>query len=727
MGVKQLQTNFSSGELGPLMDMRSDTGAYSNGARQIRNAMILNQGGISRRPGTTYLATLSGNRRIIPFDFSIDEQYVFALGDTVLDIFDKNGTLLQTLTGCSWTSAELFSLTYTQFGDVMIICSPQIKIQKIQRTGLSTFTISDFEFAHATTMADVYQPYYKYAADDITLSCSGTTGSITLTASASHFTSGYVGLRLRWFEHEIEITGYTSPTQLTGTVQKSLEANLDIDAFRTSEGSSTIEVTHVNHGMATGTVVTIVGANGFSGISTNQINIASATITVIDSNKYSFVAGANASESADGGGPHIRIQGSNIATRQWDEPAFSEVRGWPGACSFHEGRLWFGGSYSIPNGIWASMIGLYDNFFVKEALDNESIQIQISSEDFSSVLHLVSNRHLQIFTASGEFYIPKGTQGGTITPSNIFIARQTPYGSSSITPLPFDGATTFIQNSKSAVREFIYTDTQQSYNSPNLSLLAGHLINNPVDIGISFGTSGRPEQYLYVVNSDGTIAGFLSARAEKIAAWCLWNVSHSSGTANFKSVATVGSKVFFVVQRGPNYYLELQANTDTDLSLDCSKTYISGSPTTTWVVDSQYYDSTVSVVSGNYYIGDFAVDGSGNLTVSSSLSEITIGYSYTVVVETLPANVQLPGGFYTGRSKRISRAILALDSTLAVSVNGSNFILRQVNDDLSEDPTPFTGKTDFYILGYSRDATITITQTEPLPMRLLGIATEVTV
>jgi len=726
MGLKQLQTNFSSGELGPLMDMRSDTGSYANGARLIRNAMILNQGGVVRRPGTEYLATLSGNRRLVPFEFSNEERYVFAFGNTILEIFDTSGTLLQTINGCAWTTSILFSMTYSQFGDLMIVCSPQMKIQKITRTGLSTFTVEDFLFAEATTGIEIYQPYYKYAADTTTLSVSGITGSVTLTSSVAHFTSALVGTRLRWYDNEILITAYISDTQLTGTCQKTLEAHFDIDPFRTTDGSNVVEVTHIGHGMTTGASVTIVGANGFAGISSNQLN-GVRTITIIDSDKYSFVAGANASSSADGGGPHARFQGSNIATRTWDEQAFSAVRGWPGAVCFHESRLWFGGSYSIPNGLWASMIGLYNNFFTDEALDNESIQIQISSEDFSSVLHLVSNRHLQIFTATGEFYVPKGTQGGSITPTNIYIARQTPYGSSTVTPLPFDGATTFVQSSKSAVREFIYTDTQQSYNSPNLSLLAGHLIDQPVDLGISYGTSGRPEQYLYIVNQNGTIAGFLSARAEKIAAWCLWTASHSSGTANFKSVVTVGSKIYMVVERGSNYFLELQAATDLDLSIDCATTYTSGSPTDTWIVDSQYYNTTVSVVSSNYYIGDYAVDGSGNLTIDVAVDEITVGYSYTVTVETLPANVQLPDGFYSGRQKRISRAILALDSTLAVSVNGNNFILRQVTNDLSSDPVPFTGKTDFYILGYNKDATITITQTEPLPMRLLGVATEVTV
>jgi len=40
-------------------------------------------------------------------------------------------------------------------------------------------------------------------------------------------------------------------------------------------------------------------------------------------------------------------------------------------------------------------------------------------------------------------------------------------------------------------------------------------------------------------------------------------------------------------------------------------------------------------------------------------------------------------------------------------------------------PTAVTGKREFFLLGFNRDATVSITQTEPLPMRVLGLALEV--
>lgn len=725
MGVKLAQTNFSSGELDPLMDMRHDTGAYQNGARKLRNIALLNQGGGTRRPGTEHLNTLTGRSRLIPFEFSSSERYIFALSNTQLKVFSTSGTLLQTLTA-PWTTAMLFELTFTQAADVMVICYPTMKTQIIRRTAADTFTIADFAFDSSINSNKVYQPYYKYAADTVTLSASGTTGSVTLTTSASYFVAGHVGMRIRWFGVEIEITAVTNGTTATGTVKGTLEGTYDIDPFKTEHSSSTVIVTHVAHGLTTGQSITISGSNNVGGISNNQINGA-RTITVIDDNHYSIVAGGSASTSEDGGGTNVKFTGNNIPTRNWDEPAFSVVSGYPGAVSFHEARLWFGGSYSQPDGLWASKINQFFNFDVGEGLDNESIQVTVGSDDISSVRHLVSNRHLQVFTATSEFYVPR-VPNNTITPSNISISRQTPYGCSALSPQPFDGATVYLQASQKVVREFLYTDTEQAYNSPALSMLAEHLIVTPHDMAVSYGTAKSGEQYLLVVNSDGSLAVFHSARAEKLAGWTLWTTKGSgSETAKFDSVMTIGERIYVSVQRNTSYHLERFAEEDLDSTLDGSKTFTTSPATTGWAIGSIYANKTVSVVSGNYYLGDFTATAGGEIVLNNAVTSIRVGYNYIPEIETLPVHLQLADGVYTGRPKRIARVILGLNSTLSVSVAGNRLIIRQVRDDFSNAPNPVTGKREFFLLGYNRDATITVTQTEPLPMRVLGLAMEVSV
>ncbi len=68
--LRTVYTNFSSGEINPLLATRTDASAYTNGAKTLRNWYLLDEGGLMRRPGTTYKATLPGDSRIIPFIFS---------------------------------------------------------------------------------------------------------------------------------------------------------------------------------------------------------------------------------------------------------------------------------------------------------------------------------------------------------------------------------------------------------------------------------------------------------------------------------------------------------------------------------------------------------------------------------------------------------------------------------------------------------------------------------
>jgi hypothetical protein len=117
---------------------------------------------------------------------------------------------------------------------------------------------------------------------------------------------------------------------------------------------------------------------------------------------------------------------------------FATPNGWPAAVAFHDGRLWFGGTTAQPDGLYGSTINQYFNFDVGEGLDNQAVQVAIGSEDISNIQHIVSNRDLQIFTATSEFIAPR-SNAQVLTPANTRVLRQTPYGCSFVTPIPFDG------------------------------------------------------------------------------------------------------------------------------------------------------------------------------------------------------------------------------------------------------------------------------------------------
>jgi hypothetical protein len=419
----------------------------------------------------------------------------------------------------------------------------------------------------------------------------------------------------------------------------------------------------------------------------------------------------------DGGGTAVTFSGANLATRKWDEAVFSDPNGFPQAVCFHEGRLFFGGTTQIPDGIFASQVGQFFNFYIGDGLDSEGIGVTIGSDDISSVKHIVSNRDLQIFSGSSEFYVQRNALA-PITPSSIRIIRQTPYGTGDVSPHVFDGATMFVQANGKNIREFLYGDAENAYNAVDLTVIASHLIDSPVDLHVTYGSSYAGEQYAYVVNDNGSLAVFLSARSEKIAGWTLWELD---GTDNFTSVSCIGNNVFFAVERAGAYTLEQQA-TDDNHTLDKGKTFAPTSGSTYAVSGTYSIGTVVSVIDLDNvnlpkYLGDFTVNGSGNIVLPTAVASILVGFNFDIEIRTLPVDITLADGPYTGRWKRIASVILFLDKTYSVSVSNNVLSVNSAGGNSTE--------LELFLLGYSRSPYITITQSQPEPFRLLGVALEV--
>ena len=143
--LRQLKTTFQAGELDPLMNLRSDVNAYANGAKQMQNVALFSQGGFKRRNGTKRYASLTGNARLVGFDFDDNEQYIMAFGNQRVDIYYlETDALAQSITSCPWTTSILFDMQFSQAGDTMIVTHPSMATQKILRTGLTSFTRRTF-------------------------------------------------------------------------------------------------------------------------------------------------------------------------------------------------------------------------------------------------------------------------------------------------------------------------------------------------------------------------------------------------------------------------------------------------------------------------------------------------------------------------------------------------------------------------------------------------------
>ena len=113
-----IQSNFTTGELDPLLRARVDFEQYNNALAKATNVVIQPQGGMRRRPGTKHIFELpntstesAGNGvRLVPFEFSVDDSYMLCFTHQRMYII-KNGVVQTNINGGANPYLSVSSIT----------------------------------------------------------------------------------------------------------------------------------------------------------------------------------------------------------------------------------------------------------------------------------------------------------------------------------------------------------------------------------------------------------------------------------------------------------------------------------------------------------------------------------------------------------------------------------------------------------------------------------------
>lgn len=218
--LNTLKTNFTAGEISPQLIGRPDLKAYENGATKLTNVFVHATGGISRRSGLSYIGAAAGNGRLVAFEFNAEQVYLLVFTDLNIDVY-KDGAKVADF-AAPWTEAEIADISWTQSADTLLVVHPDVAPKKITRTSDTTWTVTDWSYFEAG--GRIQQPHHKFADEDVTLTPSATSGSITLTASEDLFVSDHVNVRFRIADKEVEVTAVTSTTLANATVKQTLSS-----------------------------------------------------------------------------------------------------------------------------------------------------------------------------------------------------------------------------------------------------------------------------------------------------------------------------------------------------------------------------------------------------------------------------------------------------------------------------------------------------------------------
>jgi hypothetical protein len=546
----------------------------------------------------------------------------------------------------------------------------------------STSGYAQFTYTQSLTFTD--GPYLNFPSDGSTLTPTGTSGTITLTASAATsinngagFQSTDVGRLIRLFSEPAAWVSGTNYT--TGAVVKYANAYWKA----TNPGSGNIPGAAIAGAATPQWFLFPQGAIWTWGTIATVTNSTTVTLTLAAADPEGILAG----------GPLLYTN----AITTWAMGVYSATTGWPTGGTFHDGRFWtFGG---LPNRVDGSRTNstrgpldfaptdLYGN-----VLDDSGCFETASTDDTNTIFWAISLYEGAIIlgTESGEFLLQASNIGDPITPTSIQIHRQTKYKCANVEPRWTGLSVVFTQAYHRNLMEYVSDAYSRKLTASNLSEKARHLTVPGIQ-EIAYQYELTPVVWARL--GDGTLIG------------CTYKRESPFGTAPPKFVGwhrhKLGSnRKVLSIQSGPSSdgtldtlalctqdpvtqicYVEfLSTIFDEGQSLlnafftdaggaPSSAQYIAGTPDIVRLYGLQYLaGDTITVFGAGLDLGDYTVSATG--TVDLPVGVAGSLFTKALLASLTPQQLGTPIQTATGNS-----TVYGAQSVLPSSNAGANFLV----------------------------------------------------
>lgn len=492
----EAQRDFSAGEIDVSAKRSDQSGEIAPllkaGLRQALNVRIRNSKAVRNRPGRSALFLETG--RVEKVLMSPGNYFYLAFGNGYLRVYSAVGALVFIQAGFPWTSATLQNIVWDNYKLIIYICFPGMQPQILTWDGATSWIVALFS-PLLVAGAQNRVPFYRLSPPGITMQPSATAGTITLTFSAGmNLVAGQVQTLVRYIGRQIRITAITSPTTATATVEEPLLVG-QLITF-TADPATVFSLNDEVIGATTGTKGQVTNIN--SGASQISVQLLTGSAT----------AGFAPLEVVVGPGGSLKTSAvGNIAPQavtDWDEEVMNAYRGWPGSCFVDQNRLGLCNFPAVPNGIVWSAIGTPNDLYVGAQPSDGMFELAPDKVQVYYVLAGAESSEF-VFTDRKIYYIPISATN-PLKPGSVAFNIISSSGCLPVQPRVVDEDMIYVDG-KNIINSIVAPGAYyRPYGTRNLTPLSTHLIKSPIAIAIPTQQGTFAEQYIYVLNADGTIA-----------------------------------------------------------------------------------------------------------------------------------------------------------------------------------------------------------------------------
>ncbi len=554
--VRYDQFSFTQGEIDPKIQSRPDWEGYYKSAKYARNVQVLPQGGVQRRWGTVYVdtctvgdANFANQFEMCTLQYDDNAIYLLIWEPLSLKIYLENKLIATVVT--TYAAEDIAALRFSQVENRLIITNVNFRPRQLVRSANA---------ANIITGVDSVNNY-------ITITTALTAGNVYpvtfTTAGTLPTTFPQIYIKRSYFINAIgtnSIRVYSTPADAINNVNY-----FTISAVGAGVSNVIVQNTWTLSNITFITIPAYDFDGGYSAITfTPSATSGTAVVITLSAPLANLTSAIFVGGLFEGNGGSLRITAvadtshftgytvhSFVDTSAIEgtiaflgEPAWSDARGWPKYPSFFQNRLVFGGSISLPNGVWLSVVNQAFNFDDSQALDDDAIGWYPAGGSINLIVAITSARSLLIHTNNGTFSTPLLNEV-PVTPTNFTLTEQNKFAVQPIQPIFIDNQIIFVDTASNVIN-MIWDISTSAFNTNNISVMSSSLINAPVDMTSFYEPRATDGFYALFVNADGTLAVYQTLYEQNIGAWSLMNTS-----LGFPSDQSSNSFSF------PNYFIHI--------------------------------------------------------------------------------------------------------------------------------------------------------------------------
>lgn len=512
--VRALQSNLSAGELGRVLDARRDMQAYFQGARSLKNFRPLRAGGAIKRAGTKFMGEVAADKthKLVPFVVGRSTAYQLEFEDLKLRIRDRDtGAYLEDGGGdivltTPYAHGDLDGIYYAQSADVMPFthADRDQKMKALKRFAEDDWQLDDY--------AATDGPFLGENQDDsLTLTPAAVTGNnVALTASGAVFDADMVGAL---FLLRPPLTSL-SQDQASG---ESTVLWIAGDDFASPN----------NYVANEGRVYKLTDKNGFTNSGTyapihdeGEASDGKWDFEFLHDG-YGVIEIDQFTNSTTARGDIQRNLPTVNATSRWAEGAFSDFRGWPAVCAFHQERFWLLNTPAQPDTAHASRSGDYGaagaGFRSETSFglvsDDDAFSATLADGEINPIVAAVSADHLYVFSEKSVKRITGPSPDEAITVGERIAREVSSFGCRArVRPAKAENAILYPSPDGSLIYELPTLEGAPR----ELTVRAPHVGRSPI---VEVQWVGYPDRVLYARRADGKLYGMVYDRQENIIAF----------------------------------------------------------------------------------------------------------------------------------------------------------------------------------------------------------------